>query len=274
MPSPRAFDARGFGTFHQLLVQIADAGLRPRFAESCRAFGDLVWCSDLDDLASRALSSEATAVVVDLYDGQGISSVSVVARIREARPPIPVVLWCERAAAALALLGDFAAAGVSAIVFRDETHLESRLLSAITGASDVTFRQLTDQAIHRRVPTALAPVVRFCIDQAHGLPRVDAVARSVGLSPRALAYQLKRAGMPPVSTLVMWSKALVAAYRLERSTESVAVIARSLGFASGSALRRLLRRCANETPQALREPGGFGWVLRCLERRIGKTVRR
>ena len=273
-PGPRAFDARGFGTFHHLLVQIADATYRPQFAEACRAFGDLVWCSELDDLAHRAMAPEATAVVVDLVDAQGAPTNVVVARVREARPDFPIVLWCDRGAARERSLTEFAAAGVSAIVFRDESSLEGRLLSAITGASDVAFRQLTDQAIHRRVPIALAPVVRFCLDQAHGLPRVEVVARAVGLSSRALAYQLKRAGLPPVSTLVMWSKALVAAYRLERSTESVSVIARSLGFASGSALRRLHKRCANETPQALRGPGGFGWVLRCFERRIGKTARR
>jgi AraC-like DNA-binding protein len=222
------------------------------------------------------MAPEATAVVVDLTDGHGVPTHPVVARVREARPDFPIVLWCDRAAVRGGgqALGDFAAAGISAVVFREEGPIEGRLLSAITGASDVAFRQLTDQAIHRRVPIALAPVVRFCLDQAQGLPRVEAVARAVGLSPRSLAYQLKRSGLPPVSTLVMWSKALVAAYRLERSTESVSVIARSLGFASGSALRRLLKRCANETPQGLRGPGGFGWVLRCFERRLGKTVRR
>lgn len=274
LPTPRALDARGFGTFHHLLVQIADAIHRPLFAESCRAFGDLVWCADLDDLVHRAFAPEATAVVVDLVDVHGLSMAPAVAAIREARPEFPIVLWCDRLAIRSGRLDDFAAAGVSAVIFRDESAIESRMLSAITGASDVAFRQLTEQAIHRRVPIALAPVVRFCIDQAHGLPRVEAVARAVGLTPRALAYQLKRSGLPPVSTLVMWSKALVASYRLERSSEPVAVIARSLGFASGSALRRLLKRCANETPQGLRAPGGFGWVLRCFERRIGKTARR
>ncbi len=103
---------------------------------------------------------------------------------------------------------------------------------------------------------------------------IEVVAAAVGLTPRALAYQLRRAGMPPVSTVAMWGKALVAAYRLERSTDAVALIARSLGFASGSALRRLLKRCANETPQGLRQPGGFGWVLRCFERQMAKGVRR
>lgn len=274
LATPRAFEARGLGTFSHILVQIADAGLRPRFAESCRAFGDLLWCSDLDDLARRALLPEASAVVLDLADGNGVSTASLVARLHEARPRLPIVLWCERSAAETHDLAQFAGSGVSAILFREETDFEIRLLSAISGASDVTFRQMTDQAIHRRVPTALAPVVRFCLDQAHGVPRVDVVARAVGLSSRALAYQLKRAGMPPVSALVMWSKALVAAYRLERSTEPVGAIAKSLGFASGSALRRLLKRCANETPQGLREPGGFGWVLRCFERRLNRGAKR
>jgi AraC-like DNA-binding protein len=273
-PSPRAFDARGLGTFHQLVVQLADTGLRPRFAEACRAFGDLVWCSDLDEAGFRAIQPETTAVVVDLADGAGNSTIGLIGRIRQRRPDLPIVVWCDRAAAIHAPLSALVPAGASAVIFREETDFESRILSAVTKASDVAFRQLTDQAIHRRVPTALAPVVRYCLDQAHLAPRVEVVAAAVGLTPRALAYQLRRAGMPPVSTVAMWGKALVAAYRLERSTDAVAVIARSLGFASGSALRRLLKRCANESPQGLRQPGGFGWVLRCFERQMAKGVRR
>lgn len=274
VPGPRAFDARGLGTFHQLVVQLAEAGDRPRFAEACRAFGDLVWCADADDAGSRAIQPEATALVVDLTDGSGAHTTGLVSRVRLRRPELPIVLWCDRAAATEVPLGRWIAAGVSAVILREETDLETRLLSAITRSSDLAFRQLTDQAIHRRIPTALAPVVRYCLDHAHGVARVDAVADAVGLTPRALAYQLRRAGLPPISTLVMWGKAMVAAYRLERSTDPVAGIARSLGFASGSALRRLLKRCANETPQGLRQPGGFGWVLRCFERQLTKGVRR
>ncbi|MBM4188952.1 MAG: helix-turn-helix transcriptional regulator [Gemmatimonadetes bacterium] len=273
-PSPRALDARGLGTFHQLVVQLADAGDRPRFAESCRAFGDLVWCRDADDAGWRAIQPEVTALVVDLCDSGGTDTTEIVAKVRHRRPDLPIILWCDRRQATEVPLTRWLAAGISAVVLREETDLESRLLSAISRASDLAFRQLTDQAIHRRIPTALAPVVRHCLDHAHGVARVDTVAEAVGLTPRALAYQLRRAGLPPVSTLVMWGKALVAAYRLERSTEPIAGIARSLGFATGSALRRLLKRCANETPQGLRQPGGFGWVLRCFERQLSKAVRR
>lgn len=267
--TPRALDARGLATMHHILVQLSDVGNRPRFAEVCRAFGDIVWCDDLDDLVARAAAREALAAVVDIEDRHGVSAARAVAAIRLRRPELPIVLWCDRREAAQHIV-PFLAGGVSAVVFRDESELERRLLSNLTRASDVAFQQLTDQALHRRVPSPFIPVVRFCLDHAASLPRAETIARSVGMSPKTLATQLRRAGMPPVSVLVTWSKALVAAYRLEKSTESVAVIARSLGFSSGSALRRLLKRCANESPQVLRAPGGFGWVLRCFERFLSK----
>lgn len=270
---PRALDARGLATMHHLLVQLEHVAFRPRFAEACKAFGDIVWCDDLDELSMRASAREALAVIVDVVDRAGASSAPAVARIRQRRPDLPIILWCERSAVDGATLSALLEAGLSAIVVRGETDFERRLLSAVSRASDVAFQQLTDQALHRRVPTPFIPVVRFCLDHAASTPRVEVVARVVGLSSKALAAQLKRAGLPPVSTLVMWSKALVAAYRLEKTTETVAVIARSLGFSSGSALRRLLKRCANEPPQALRAPGGFGWVLRCFERQLTKGGR-
>jgi len=269
---PRALEPRGLGTMHHVLVQLAQAELRPRFAEACRAFGDLVWCDDRDELVARAAFREALAVVIDLADAEGESTESVVRRIRAQRPILPIVLWAERATAAAVLPG-FAAAGVSAIVFRDDPDLEVRLLSALTRARDVAFQQLTDQALHRRVPSSLIPVFRVCLDHAARLPRVEGIARSVGLKPQALASRLRQAGLPPLSAIVMWSRALIAAYRLEHSTEPVVEIARSLGFASGSALRRLLKRCANETPNGVRQPGGFGWTLRCYERYLGRGGR-
>ena len=270
---PRALDARGLATMHHLLVQLRQVEHRPRFAEACKAFGDIVWCDDLDELMSRAPAREALAVVVDLEDRAGNSAAPAVARIRIRRPDIPIVLWCDRAGADGAAIAAMLEAGVSAVILRDENDFERRLLSAMTRASDVAFQQLTDQALHRRVPTPFIPVVRFCLDHAVSAPRVEVIARTVGMSSKALASQLKRAGVPPVSSLVMWSKALVAAYRLEKTTESVAVIARSLGFSSGSALRRLLKRCANEPPQTIRSAGGFAWMLRCFERQLTKGGR-
>jgi hypothetical protein len=272
-PSPRALEARGFATLHHILVQLSDVGDRPRFAEACKAFGDVVWCDDLEELALRATAREALAVVVDVADRQGTPSAEAVAEMRRHRPELPIVVWCDRDAAIIPL-SRLAEAGVSAVVFRDESDLERRLLASITRSTDVAFHHLTDQALFRRVPDPLIPVVRYCLDHAAGMPRVEVMARSVGLTPRSLRHELRRADLPPVSVLVAWSKALLAAYRLEHTTESTLVIARSLGFTSGGALSRLLKRCANDTAQGLREPGGFGWVLRCFERHLGKGSRR
>ncbi|MEZ4585993.1 MAG: AraC family transcriptional regulator [Gemmatimonadales bacterium] len=267
---PRALEARGFASVHHILVQLADAGLRPRFAEYCRAFGDIAWCDDPDDLVVRSESRHALGVVVDVADRWNGRTTAAVAKIRAARPALPIVLWCDRQVPAGAL-ADLARAGVSAVVFRDESELEERLLSALTRATDVTFQQLTDQALARRVPEALVPVVRFVLDRAAAKPTAALVARAMGLTARQLAAELKRGGMPPVSVLVRWSRLLTAAYRLERSTEPIAAVARSVGFPTTAALGRLFRIHANETVRGVREPGGFGWVLRCFERALAKS---
>jgi AraC-like DNA-binding protein len=267
---PRALEARGFATLHHILVQLADVGLRPRFAETCRAFGDVVWCDDVDELVARAGVRQALAVVVDATDRSGLGTARAVAAIRRDRPGLPVVLWCDRDAAGGPAAAAVIAAGVSAVVFRDGSDLEQRLLSAITRATDVTFHQLTDQTLHRRVPEALIPVFRYVLDRATAMPDAATIARAAGLSPRQLEARLREAGMPPLTALVTWSRVLTAAYRLERTTRPVAEVAGSVGLASSAALGRLLRRCANETTRGVRQPGGFGWVLRCFERLLSR----
>lgn len=271
-PGPRALEARGIATARQILVQLAEAELRPQFAESCRAFGDITWCDDLDELASRASDPGTLAAVVDLVDRSGHGTHRAVSRIRARRPELPIVVWCDREPAILRL-GALLAAGVSAVIFREETDFERRLLSVLTIAHDTAFQQLTEQALQRRVPPPFIPVVRYCLDHAASTAPLGHVARSMGLRPSTLAAQLRRGGLPPVGALSSWSKALWAAYRLEKTNESVTWIARSLGFSSAATLRRLLRRCTNETPQALREPDGFGWTLRCFERYLVKAAR-
>jgi predicted PhzF superfamily epimerase YddE/YHI9 len=69
-----------------------------------------------------------------------------VAAIRAERPTLPIVLWCDRSVASPQVVASIMRSGVSAVVFRNETDVEYRLLSAITRATDVTFQQLTDQA--------------------------------------------------------------------------------------------------------------------------------
>ncbi|MEZ4457940.1 MAG: helix-turn-helix domain-containing protein [Gemmatimonadales bacterium] len=268
---PRALDARGLATMHHLLVQLSEVELRPRFAEACRAFGDVVWCDDVDGTVGAGGGPQVLAVLVDVVDG------------RAGPPPRPwpvcglggrgsrSFIWCDRTGSAD--FGAFARGGVSAIVPARTTTSSAGMLSSVTRANDVAFQQL-DQDAPPAVPSPFIPLVRFCLDHAAQMPAADIVASSMGLSPRALSTQLRRAGLPPLGALVSWSRVLVAAYRLEKSTAPVGDVALSLGFPSGAALGRVLKRCTNESPVALREPGGFGWTLRCFERFLAKGTAR
>ena len=102
-------------------------------------------------------------------------------------------------------------------------------ITSSTSTRGVAFHEMTDQALHRRVPAGLIPVFRYCLDRAASPLTADAVGRTVGLSAKALGGA-ERARTPPVATIVSWSQALAAAYRLEHSAEPATLIARSLGF--------------------------------------------
>jgi AraC-like DNA-binding protein len=271
--SARALDARGFTTMSHILVQLAEAGLRPLFAEACKTFGDILWCDDLEELFMRSRAREALAVVVDLTDRFAHSTAPTIEGLRYQRPELPIVLWCDRTEAAERGLDAHLRAGVSAVIFRDAGDLERRFLGSLTSARELAFQQLTDQTLYRRVPAGLAPVVRYCLDHAAHHPRPEAVAATVGLTARSLAGHLRRAGLPPLATLMSWSRVLAASYRLEFTAEPVGIIARSLGFSNPASLRSALKRYANDTPNELRESGGFGWVLRCFERYLLKAQR-
>src|SRR5262249_23600390 len=92
-PGPRALEARGFATLHHILVQLSNVGDRPRFAEACKAFGDVVWCDDLDELAVRATAREALAVVVDVADRQGTPGAQGAMEMGSQRPRLPRPGW-------------------------------------------------------------------------------------------------------------------------------------------------------------------------------------
>lgn len=83
-------------------------------------------------------------------------------------------------------------------------------------------------------------------------PTVDALAAAAGLSPRTFARRVVRAtGLSPVQFLQRM-RVERAVELLETTTLSVEEIARQVGYAEPTTLRRLLRREAGRRPRELR----------------------
>lgn len=192
----------------------------------------------------------------DPYHG-GTFAAAEIRRLRERAPAVEVVALADftgrPAADAFALAG----LGVREIVCTAQDGAAARVAAALEahlgrGALDAVVESLA-AAVPPGVHRWLAPVLL----SAQGAESVAALARAALCSPRTLRRSLRGAGLPSAEELLAWRRLLHAARLLEdgRSADSVA---RALGFSTGSALRKSLKRHTGLRPGELRRQGGFG----------------
>jgi transcriptional regulator GlxA family with amidase domain len=91
--------------------------------------------------------------------------------------------------------------------------------------------------------------------------RVPDVVEGAGSHRRTLDSRLRRAGLPTAERILGWCRVLHAAWRLDRSEDSVERVALAIGLTSASALRNYYRRYAGVPPTEVRAHGGFALLL-------------
>lgn len=133
--------------------------------------------------------------------------------------------------------------------------------SALRHADDRMCASWIAERVRRQVPDALAPFITYCADRAGSHARLANAVEQTGLPRRTLDNQLRRAHLPTAERILGWCRVLHAAWRLDRSSDSVEHAAIDLGHASASALRNYYRRYAALSPTEARARGGFSFLL-------------
>jgi AraC-like DNA-binding protein len=116
-------------------------------------------------------------------------------------------------------------------------------------------------AIRDGVPDWLLQFVEFCAGRSGTGWNVTSMVEHAGLKRRTLDSRLRRAGLPTAESILGWCRVLRAAWRLDRSGDSVERVALAIGLTSASALRNFYRRYAGLSPTAARTSGGFAFLL-------------
>jgi transcriptional regulator GlxA family with amidase domain len=97
---------------------------------------------------------------------------------------------------------------------------------------------------------------------------VQRVASSLGISRRTLLREHDRLRLPEPSTLLGWSRVLVAPCLLSSSRAPVSVIAAHVGFSSATALRRAAKRYGSANPSEMRHKGAVQSLVRRFQRSL------
>lgn len=247
---------------------IWDPVARARLTEALRPDGLLRWCSQGSELTALVDAGLASLVVLDRRDRDGTSTLPLVRRIRQDYPSVPVVLYAKVSAESSRDVLEFARAGIDQLILQGVDDLRVLLRNAMELALDRASAKALLPELAPYVPASVMPFVEYCLEHARRNLTVEEVAYALGVRRKTLADRMSAARFPAPSTVIGWCRLLVAARLLEDPGRSVEQVALQLDFASGTALRNMMKRYTGLRSGEVRENGGVRCVLHAFKRAL------
>jgi AraC-like DNA-binding protein len=216
------------------------------------------------DLGALERALERTAfdvLVIEAVDAQGLATEAAIQRIRHQFPRLSILGHVVLKTGLSGAVLSFARAGVHELVFAGFDDSVIVLQHALHRASQ---RCIAEEVLHDlsgAVTADALPLLRYCLEHATDAPRVDDMARALGVHRRTLVNRMRYAMLPPPSELWAWARLLLAARHLESPGRSVDWVATTIGYPSANALRNALKKYTGLVPSDLRHDGGFARTL-------------
>ena len=187
-------------------------------------------------LAANRRAGVSLAIV--LPDGQDRGSVVKILRaIEQSRPH-----------AVLPFHRELAAREIAAVIRREPTCL------ATSVADYLEWRGF-------RLDPATRGIIRRTIQLSSQVQTIEALARNLYMSRRALGRRLVGNSLPVPSRWLHIARILRATIKLQNSDSSIFSIAVSLGYSDGFSLSNQMRRLCGVRPLDVREKLGWEWVF-------------
>lgn len=233
---------------------------RRRLLRLVSSLGETSWVERATDFAP---APHAAAVIVT--DVVGLDVTTLGSSLDMARPRMRVLLVILVAASGPAQLHTAitAASRIRAVesVAAGWYDVLPLTIAAMRHADVLLCAEHVTDSVRAGVPRLLLPFLEHCAGRMETCCRVPDVIERTGLKRRTLDSRLRRAGLPTAERILGWCRVLHAAWRLDRSDDSIERIALTGGLTSASALRNYYRRYTGLSPTEARARGGFGFVL-------------
>jgi AraC-like DNA-binding protein len=157
-------------------------------------------------------------------------------------------------------------------VIRMEDNPSSRgILAVVDGAIAASLATMVVLGAARDLPPLAHEAIRWAIEHAETGPQVSELAAALAMSPRAFLREMKALNLAPPRALLLWGRLIRASHLLERSSETVESVAFYLGYATGGALGKALKRHVGCSPTDLLQRGGLAWTLDVFRRQGLRT---
>lgn len=241
-------------------VAIALLDDRLALARLCDELGGgfrVVECSSAFSLGRMVARCQPVVLIVGPQGVGGERVAPLVRRIRRSWPWLPIVVYMRMAAPSTDGLLAMYGAGVSAVAFEQAGDVCAHVREATARAANRMLAARVRQALRNVLPERTLAVLECCLQEGQRELTVLRVARELGVHRKTVASWLKHDRSPPASELVAWACVFRAASALSGSARPADHIAMDLGFASGTAMRNLLRKRLGRRPRELRTGDGM-----------------
>ena len=229
-------------------------------AHRLRLVGDL---AELEDLMQRATPR---ACILDIFESLPPEPLTALRHLRHRYPTIALVIASDFGGREMDLyhLGRLNVDGV----IRMEEGPSSREIVAVVDAAiaaSLATRVLLGAA--RDLPPLAREAMRWAIEHAETRPQVSELAAALAMSPRVLLREMKAQKLASPRAFLLWGRLIRASHLLERASVTVESAAFHLGYATGGALGKALKKHVGYSPTSLLERGGLAWTLDVFQRR-------
>lgn len=241
-----------------------------------RLRADLAHCARLELAADHQRgdglhhSRPADAIIADLLDGSGCPLAASLARSQRRSRGIPVIALAQPKPCDLRAIGEAARAGADIVMPGHENVAEALRTILRNGARP---REGLLQQLLPLAPTEAArTLLEDCIRAPAGATTSKTLAAYFGVASRTLARRFAAAGLPSVGMVLRWLRVLGAIAAL-RQGASVAMAARSSGYASVPALRQALRALTGLSVTSARSTDVLAHALKAMAAVLGSPHR-
>ena len=237
-----------------------DARGLARVREALRSQHELLACSTWADLLGAVRDHPVQGCIIDAYSPSISVSGDDLRELAGIKAGVAILVYSDFARREFELfrLGQQQVDAIIIADFEDSTweiqqatalalsaavatHLESRLANTISGVE----------------LEALLWAAEYALSQ----PRVEDLARAMGLSPWRLSRALPDSGLSSAREVLLWGRLFQAGRLLPEPKTTVEDVAYRLGYSSQSALRRALRSRVGLAPTEVIKKGGLACVL-------------
>ncbi len=250
----------------ELLLLQPDARSRARLREALGGAFSLRSVANWREVERRARRGDPLGCILDVFAPSEGVPIPTLRKFARKHPSVALIVCSDFSDREMELyhLGRVSVHGVLRL---EENPAHRRIRTVVEEALAASLAEMVVRSAARDLPPLAQEALRWAIEHAAARPQVSDLAAALALSPRALHRESRTMNLAPPRTLLLWGRLIHATHLLERRRGSVEGVAFGLGYATGGALRKALKRHVGCSPTTLLRRGGLAWTLEEFQRK-------